>query len=81
MSVSKERARELEERRQPVFGWVELGDGLYSAPNDFAHNNVFLSEGFENYTERMQARWSLYKYVRVVVAQWRERRQSNKPKS
>lgn len=83
MSVSIEQAEKLAKARQPIFGWVELGNGKFTAPNDFSHehDDLSLTPEFEAYAERMQVRWSITEYLRVIIQQWRERGSTQREKT
>lgn len=79
MSISIEQAEKLTGARQPINGWVDLGGGKFTAPtSNFSPDDLSLTPGFMVYAERVQARWSITEYLRIIIQQWRERRPTPK---
>jgi len=77
MSITKERAQHLRRQGKPIFGWVEEGNGLFVAPDNFAER-LFLTPWFEDFAERTSSSYSLIEYLRTVLRQRRERQRQAK---
>jgi hypothetical protein len=68
MSISENQAKELSEKRQPIFGWVAAEDGWFYAPDDFAQTTAFISDDFEKFSLRSRSRWDLLEYLKAVFS-------------
>jgi len=69
MSYTKSEIERLRKANEPSFGWVNDGNGWYSAPCDFEQSYSFITPEFSKFAEKMQARWSLFEYFKVWLKQ------------
>lgn len=77
MPTSKEAASASRARGEPVRGWVEEGNGWFSAPGNLAgienpktgDNIPSLTKDYSDFAERQRARHDLVHYVKTVIKQ------------